>query len=258
MPDTDTEKAKRLGIRSIAPNVVTVLALSAGVTGVKFALDGRWEAAVFAIILAGIFDGIDGSVARMLKAASKFGAELDSLSDVVSFGVAPALVLYMWSLQSLGGVGWIISLGYVVCCALRLARFNSRIDADDEPRRQAGFLTGFPAPMAAGLAMVPLMIEFEWAKVLSDNPELVGVWVAFVSFGMVSSLPTFSLKQLNVRRDHLVPILLMVGLLAASLTAYGWSVLLLVGVWYISTMPFSLYRYSQYKKERAARGGDPV
>ncbi|HXV73311.1 MAG TPA: phosphatidylcholine/phosphatidylserine synthase, partial [Sphingomonadales bacterium] len=153
-----------LGFRFILPSSVTVLALAAGATAIRFALDGRFEAAMAAIVVAGVLDGIDGSIARFLKTPTKFGAELDSLSDVVSFGVAPAVLLYLWALKDLKGGGWILALAFIVCCALRLARFNSRLEDDDEPRRKAGFLTGIPSPVAAGLAILPVMAAAEFGR----------------------------------------------------------------------------------------------
>lgn len=247
------KRPRRVSFRGIAPNVVTMLALAAGMTSIKFALADRWEAAVFAIVLAGIFDGIDGSVARLLKSVSKFGAELDSLSDVVSFGVAPAVLLYLWALQALGGMGWVIALAMVVCCALRLARFNSRLDDEEEPRKQAGFLTGIPAPMGAGLALMPLMLSFETGLDIFRSPTLVGITTALTAFGMVSQLPTFSFRQVIIQREQMVTLLLAVGLLAAALTVYQWSVLLLAGLAYVVSMPLALKQFRAIRKN----GGPP-
>ena len=233
----------RVSIRGIAPNVVTILALIAGVTGVKFALAGFYEKAVAAIILAGILDGLDGTLARLLKSTSRFGAELDSLSDVVSFGVAPALILYLWGLNQLGGIGWVITLTFVVCMALRLARFNSRMDDEDEPRKKAGYLTGFPAPVAAALAFLPLVIGFEFGDMIAIGPEVVGICTALVSMGMVSRLATFSPKSMVIARDKMIPVLLVVGLLAASITVYGWSILLVIAVLYLGSIPWTQWRF---------------
>lgn len=247
---------KRVSLRGIAPNVVTILALSAGMTSLKFALAERWELAVFAILLAGVFDGIDGSIARLLKSASRFGAELDSLSDVVSFGVAPAAIMYLWALRELGGIGWVIALAYVICCALRLARFNSKLDGEDEPRKKAGFLTGIPAPAAAVLALMPIMLGFQTESDLFRSPALVGITTALVSLGMVSRLATFSFKQLIIPRDQMVPLLLFVGLFAAAVTVYQWAVVVTFGIAYLVSFPFSMQKFSRLTKSEGAGRGD--
>src|SRR3546814_10769204 len=147
-----------IGLRQVAPNAVTAMARCFGLTGIRFAIAGEWDKAVAAIIFAGVLDGLDGRIARLLKGESRFGAELDSLSDVIAFGVAPALVIYLWSLQAMPKFGWIIALAHAVCCALRLARFNDNIDSDDQPHKSAGFMTGIPAQQRAGLALAPVYL----------------------------------------------------------------------------------------------------
>ena len=158
-------------VRSLAPNAITVLALCAGMFGVRFAYLEQWESAVTAILIAGVFDGLDGSVARLLKGTTKFGAELDSLSDVISFGVAPALIMYMWVLSDVKGLGWLMSLMFAICMALRLARFNT-VMKDDElgAEVKAGYFTGIPAPASAALALWPMILSFEFGfKFLSET-----------------------------------------------------------------------------------------
>src|SRR5690242_12101900 len=155
---------RRLSDRSVnrmVPNVLTLLALCAGMTAIRFAMNGQFQEATFAIIAAGVFDGLDGRLARLLKVTSPFGAELDSLSDFISFGVAPAAVLYLWTMSQLHSIGWAIVLFYAVCCALRLARFNTQIGAEPAPW-MANFFSGVPAPAGAGLLMLPMFISFEW------------------------------------------------------------------------------------------------
>lgn len=152
--------ATGLPLRTITPNALTALALSSGLTGVRFAIGGDWQMAVVMILAASVLDGVDGRVARMLRGTSRFGAELDSLSDAISFGVAPALILYLWSLTDAPRFGWICALLFAVFCALRLARFNAQIDVTEQPRKAAGFLTGIPAPAAAIGAMLPLYLWF--------------------------------------------------------------------------------------------------
>jgi CDP-diacylglycerol--serine O-phosphatidyltransferase len=228
--------------------VVTILALSAGMTALKFALAERWELAAFSILLAGIFDGIDGSIARLLKSVSRFGAELDSLSDVISFGVAPAVIMYLWALRELGGLGWVIALAYAICMALRLARFNSKLDTEDEPRKKAGFLTGIPAPMAAALVLMPIILGIQTESDFFRSPALVGITTALVSLGMVSRMATFSFKQMIIPRDQMVPLLLLVGLFAAAVTVYQWAVVVTLGVVYVSSFPLSMQKYSRIAK----------
>jgi CDP-diacylglycerol--serine O-phosphatidyltransferase len=188
-----------LTLRALVPNAITSAALCSGLTGIRFAINGDFERAVMAVIIAGILDGIDGRVARMMKAQSRFGAELDSLSDAISFGVAPALILYLWSLQTEPRFGWFAALALAVCCALRLARFNARIDMADQPHKSAGFLTGVPAPVGAGLAMLPLYLWIASGREFR-YPMFVGVWAALIAFLMISNMATLGWTALRPRR----------------------------------------------------------
>src|SRR3712207_4743344 len=163
------------------PNAITALALCMGLTGVSLAIRGEWANALGAIILAGVLDGFDGRIARLLRAQSKFGAELDSLSDSIAFGTAPALILFLWSLQDAPRLGWIAALALAVCCALRLARFNARIDAAEQPHKSAGFNTGVPAPVGAGLAFVPLYLWLVTGNALFQDWRLVLPWTVFIA-----------------------------------------------------------------------------
>ncbi len=241
-------KRKRISVRAVAPSIITILALAAGLTSLKFSLADKWELAVFAIIFAGILDGLDGTLARLLKSASRFGAELDSLADMVNFGVAPAVLIYHWKLEALGGLGWVIALSFAICCALRLARYNSALDAEDEPRRKAGFLTGFPAPVGATLALIPLTIEFEFGAGFFSNSYVVGATTALLALGLVSRLPTFSMKQLIIPREQMVPFLLGVGLLAATITVYGWIVLIGAAALYLALVPVSILKFGRLNR----------
>ncbi|MCK5040831.1 MAG: CDP-diacylglycerol--serine O-phosphatidyltransferase [Sphingomonadales bacterium] len=235
--------ANRISIRGIIPNVVTILALIAGMTAIRFAIEGRFEHAVLAVVLAGVLDGLDGSIARLLKSTSTFGAELDSLSDVISFGVAPAMILYIWWLNNLDGNGWLLSLAFVVSQALRLARFNSQLEVDEEPRKKAGYLTGFPAPVAAALALLPMMVYFEWGVDFRIDKALLAIYIALICFGMVSKIPTFSFKQLVISKNQMVPLLLFVALFATSITVYGWLSIIAIGFLYIMSIPYIMWRY---------------
>ena len=187
--------ARGLSMRAIVPNAITAAALCAGLTGIRFAMAGDFEKSVQAVILAGLLDGIDGRAARLLKAQTRFGAELDSLADSISFGVAPALIIYLWTLHQLPSLGWIAALAFAICCVLRLARFNARLDMLDQPHKQAGFLTGVPAPLGAGLAFLPMYLWIatgipEWA----DYPPR---WWA-IALGAL----TFVLAMWMFRRSH--------------------------------------------------------
>jgi CDP-diacylglycerol--serine O-phosphatidyltransferase len=241
-----------LSINRMVPNVLTLLALCAGMTAMRFAMSGNFIGGVYAIIAAGIFDGLDGRIARLLKSTSSFGAELDSLSDFVSFGVAPAAVLYLWTMSALGGGGWAIVLFFAVCCALRLARFNTQALAEP-PAYAAPFFTGVPAPAGAGLVMVPMFLSFEWGDWLFRSPYLNAVTVSGVALLMVSRVPTVSLKRIRVPHDMVVPTLLAVGVLTAFFTTAPWPTLTLVGVVYVGSIPMTVRAY--YRLRRAAGAG---
>lgn len=240
---------RRLPIRNIVPNIITVLALCAGLTAIRFSLQERWELAVVAIIVAGILDGLDGRLARLLKATSKFGAELDSLSDIVAFGVAPGVMLYTWSLHEAGGLGWIVVLVYGVSCALRLARFNIALEDPDRPAFMANFFTGVPAPGAAGLALLPMLLSFQGFEAVFRLPAVCGPYLVGIGLLMISRLPTYSFKRLRVRRDYVLPVLMLVGLLAAFLVSYPWVLLAAVAVMYLVSIPISARACRRLQRE---------
>ena len=240
-----------LTLRAMAPNAITSAALCAGLTGIRFAIDGEWEKSVLAVILAGVLDGIDGRVARLMKAQSRFGAELDSLADSLSFGTAPAIILFLWSLQDLPRLGWFAALALAVCCALRLARFNARIDTQDQPHKSAGFLTGVPAPVGAGLAFLPLYLWIASGEELFRNPALVGVWVALVAFLMISNLATLSWGSLRPRRTIRLELILLTGLVLAALLTEPWWTLVAICAVYLALVPLGIVRYARIKRQRA-------
>lgn len=240
-------------IRYLIPNMVTLIALCAGITGIRLAFEGHFLWAVAAIILAVFLDAVDGRLARMLKGTSKFGAELDSLADFVNFGVAPALVLYFWSLVSLKPMGWIVCLMLSVACALRLARFNVALDDPNKPAFAANFFTGIPAPAGAAMAMAPLYYGF-WVG--DQNGQqfayLIAPWVCLLAVLMVSRVPTFSGKTVSrVPRDMVVPILGVVALFVACLITYPWATLLVGAVIYAAMIPVSILRYVRLKAAHA-------
>lgn len=244
----------QLPVRTIIPNAITVLALCAGLTAIRFAIEGRYEAAVVAIIIASIFDALDGRIARLLQGSSKFGAELDSLTDFVNFGVAPVVVLYLWSLGDIGGIGWIAVLGFSVCSALRLARFNVALEDPDKPVWTGNYFVGVPAPAAAGLVMLPLYLSFTGVTWMQDVPILIALHAMAIAFLMVSQIPTFSGKRmgLRIRRDMVLPILLLVGMSAAIILSYPWIAFTGLGVIYLASIPVAVLRYRHHKQRTDA------
>jgi len=246
-------KIRELPINSLIPNMLTILALCAGLTSVKFSLEGKWEWAVAAILAAGILDGLDGRMARLLKSSSKFGAELDSLADFVSFGVAPGLVLYLWALDSgLGGIGWIIALVYTVSCCLRLARFNAVLD-DDVPVWEGRYFTGIAAPAGAAIALLFMVVNFYTDAEIFRSGVLNAGWLLFMAFLMASRIPTFSIKRIRVPRKFIVPMLLLVGGLAAVMVSYPWQLLSSAAVIYLGTIPFAIATHRRLAKAESGR-----
>ncbi len=237
-----------LPLRAFAPNAVTALALCFGLTGVRFAIGEEWEKALAAIIFAGVLDGMDGRIARLLRAQSRFGAELDSLSDVIAFGVAPAMVMFLWSLQDAPKFGWTAALALAVCCALRLARFNSRMDADVQPHKAAGFLTGIPAPAGAGLAFVPVYLWLVTGETLFREWYVVMPWVLAIAMLMISAIPTYGWSSIRLRRSWRLFALAGVGLLGAALVTAPWHSLLAICVIYVALLPFGIASYARVRR----------
>jgi CDP-diacylglycerol--serine O-phosphatidyltransferase len=239
------------------PNIMTMFGLCAGLVAIRFAIDARWPQAATFIVVAGVIDGLDGRLARLLKATTRFGAEFDSLADFLSFGVAPALVLYLWSMQTVGPLGFLPCLLFAVCSSLRLARFNASLDVGLEKPKPAyayNFFTGVPAPAGAGCALFPLFgaLAFgEWgwpgfADALR-HPILVGAVLVVVGAMMVSTLPTWSFKNFKVPRAVVLPVLLGVGAFVALLVAEPWAALAAAGIIYLGMLPFSVRSYLALK-----------
>lgn len=245
--------SKGLSMRAVAPNAITAAALCLGLTGIRFAIAGDWERSVMAVILAGMLDGIDGRIARLLKAQSRFGAELDSLADSLSFGVAPALILFMWSLQDLPRLGWFAALAFAICCMLRLARFNAQIDVEDQPHKSAGFLTGVPAPLGAGLAFLPLYLWIASGRPEFRDPIIVGIWIVVIAFLMISNMATLSWTALRPRRAIRIEIIALVGLLGAALLLEPWLTLVAISLVYLVMLPIGVLRYRRVKQQQAAQ-----
>lgn len=241
-------------LRAVVPNAITALALCSGLTAMRFAMSGLWENAIYAVIIAAVLDGMDGRVARMLKGSSRFGAELDSLSDVIAFGVSPAIILYLWSLEHWPRFGWLFALAYAVCMALRLARFNARIDAEEQPMKTAGFLTGVPAPAGAGLMLVPIYLwlasDRSWTW-LTDY-RLVAPWAALCAFLAISSLPTFTWTSFRLRRNVRLEAIVVIALVGGALFTAPWETLTAAALLYLVLIPFSVMSYARIRRQRAA------
>lgn len=241
-----------ISLRAFAPNAVTALALCVGLSGVRFAFLEKWEWAAGAVVLAGILDALDGRVARLLNAESRFGAELDSLSDAIAFGVTPALIMFFWSLQHMPQFGWVLSLTMAVSCALRLARFNAHIDDEDQPHKSAGFLTGIPAPVGAGLAMIPLYLWLITDLELFRHYSIVAPTIVLMAFLMISNTATYSWSSLRLRKNIRLEALMVFALLGVALITNPWITLVAVSTGYVALIPFSIRSYAKVKRQRAA------
>lgn len=245
-------KFRHLPLNTLAPNILTICALCSGLTSIRFAILGQWKFAVAAIAVAALLDTLDGRVARLLKGASRFGAELDSLSDFLCFGVAPAMVLYFWSLHALGNgnPGWLVVLAFSTCTALRLARFNTALEDPDKPVWTGSFFTGIPSPAGAGLALLFMILSLEVESSFLRAPLLNAVWMLAIGGLMVSRVPTYSFKRVRVKREAVLPVLLGVGVLAALLMNEPWYSLAALGFIYLGSIPFS------YRAHERLRQGD--
>jgi CDP-diacylglycerol--serine O-phosphatidyltransferase len=247
---TPRRTVKDLPITRLLPNTLTLFSLCSGLTGIRFSMQGQWEYAVLAIMIAAAFDVLDGRVARMLNIASKFGAELDSLSDAISFGVAPGFIMYEWTLKDASGFGWIAVLIFAVCCALRLARFNTMLDNHNLPLWAKRYFTGVPAPAGASLGLLPLVFVLEFGERIQLPPQVYAVWMLFVGGLMVSRLPTFALKGWRIEPLWVAPLFVGVVALAAGLVTNTWLTYSVAGILYVIALPFSWYSYrSRAKKE---------
>ena len=248
------EEKSGLSLRAMLPNAITAAALCSGLTAIRFAIDENWSFAVLAIFVAGILDGLDGRIARLLNAQSRFGAELDSLADALSFGMAPAIILFLWSLNDLSRFGWFAALAFAICCALRLARFNARLDMDDQPHKSAGFLTGVPAPAGAGLALTPICLWLETGLDLFRDPLFNTIWVAAIGVLFISNMATLSWTAIRPQRDIRIWLIALVALAFAGLLLEPWWTFSTLSAVYLALMPYALLRYGKIKRARAAQG----
>ncbi|SIP92992.1 CDP-diacylglycerol--serine O-phosphatidyltransferase [Rhizobium sp. RU20A] len=233
-------RLREIPIRLIVPNLITVLAICAGLTGVRLAFENRIELAVAMVLLAAFLDGIDGRVARLMKATSKFGAQMDSLADIVNFGVAPALVLYVFILDQARSFGWIAALVFAIAAGLRLARFNVMAERDVKAAWQSEYFVGVPAPAGAMLVLLPVYVGLLGVAPDRTFGILASLYTVFVAFLLVSRLPVWSGKSegSRVRRDLVLPIMLAVVLYVATLMSFTWETMVLTAVGYLCTLPF--------------------
>lgn len=243
---------KDLPLTRLLPNMLTLFSLCSGLTGVRFSLEERWDYAVLAIMFAAIFDVLDGRVARMLSLSSKFGAELDSLSDAISFGVAPGFIMYQWALRDAKGLGWIAVLIFAACCALRLARFNTMLENHEAPLWTKRFFTGVPAPSGAGLGLMPLIFFLEFGEGARLPASLSALWMIIVGGLMISRVPSFALKGWRIEPLWVAPLFVGVVALVAGLITNTWLALSGAGLLYILALPVSWYSYRKRAKEDAS------
>ncbi len=237
--------------RMILPNAVTLIGVCIGLTSIKFAIDGKFVIAIIAILFAGLMDALDGRIARLIKGTSRMGKELDSLGDVISFGVAPALIMYFWNLQFLEKLGWFVCLIYVVCVALRLARFN--ISSEEEPSWEDNFFQGVPSPAGGIIVLLPLIFSFSGLeKLLFDiNYDLlVPIFFIIVSILLISTIPTYSFKKIVIPRSMTKFLLFGIVLFFGALLVYTFKVLAMSSFVYLCLIPISFFHYKKIKKEK--------
>lgn len=240
--------SKNIPAKYLIPNAITLLALGAGLTAIRMAYEQRFELTIFAIIFAAILDGLDGRAARLLKASSKFGAELDSLSDFVNFGVAPALIVYFWALKDFKSLGWIVALTYAICICVRLARFNVETEEENRAPWRKKFFQGTPAPASAALLLMPFYTRFLDIDVVIPSFIILTYTVA-ISLMAASSIPTFSFKSVgSIPRQSVRGGLIVIILVASFVATYTWEAFIFFGFLYLSTIPFSIYKFSKYEK----------
>lgn len=231
----------------VLPNIATMAALCVGMSGIRFALFEQWQLAVVAITIAAILDTVDGRLARILGSVSRFGAQLDSLADFVSFGAAPAIIVYFYSMKAWGGFGWGVCLIFCVCSALRLARFNVQ-SSDAQPAWSLKFFTGIPVPAATLLCLAPLMIEFECNVSWARSPVLNALCLIILGLMMVSRVPTFTFKTARISHRYFIPLMIGVTACVAGLISAPWATLLIIGLGYLLSFPFSIHMHRRLSK----------
>src|ERR1700704_1479204 len=252
--DQKRRRFRPIPVRTLVPNLITLLALCAGLTGIRLAIEARLEWALAAIVFAALLDGIDGRVARMLKGTSRFGAELDSLADFVNFGVAPALILYFWGLHELKSAGWIAALVFAICAALRLARFNVMIEDPNRPAWAGNYFVGVPAPAGAITVLLPIYLQFLGLAHFDFAVPVTFLYTLSIAFLMVSRLPVLSGKRVGKRvsPEMVLPVFVLIVLFFALLISYPWEVLTIGTVLYLMTLPLGWLSYRDAQRKTAA------
>ncbi|WP_429093766.1 CDP-alcohol phosphatidyltransferase family protein [Aminobacter sp. BE322] len=245
-------RIREIPLRLVLPNLITVLAICAGLSGIRLAFEGRFEPAVVMVLVAAFLDGIDGRLARMLKATSKFGAQMDSLADIVNFGVVPALVLYAFLLDRAGSLGWIAALLFTIACGLRLARFNVLDDDLERPAWQAEYFVGVPAPAGAVVVLAPMYLAFLGVEPTRAVAYAGTAFAILIAFLLVSRLPVYSGKKLRIRREYLLPVMLAAVFYVLLLTVYPWQTLTASVAGYLLFLPLSASAYARRAKIEAA------
>jgi len=247
---------RKIPIRVILPNLVTLLALAMGLTAIRYAVEGKFETAVLAVMAAAVLDGLDGRLARALKGTTRFGAELDSLADFVDFGVAPGLLLYFWALHNVSSFGWFATLAFAIAAALRLARFNVMAEEPGKPAWQSGFFVGMPSPAGAVTVLLPLYLHLSVLEVPASK-WLAPIFVVYelgVAFLMASRIPHFSGKRLpKLERDQIIPLLFAAGVALVLLATYPMEMLAALSLCYLASIPFGVRRYNELAREEASK-----
>jgi len=234
--------------RVILPNMLTLIGVCIGLTSIRFALDGRFEFAIVAIILAAIIDGLDGRIARLIKGTSKVGKELDSLTDMISFGVAPAFIMYFWKLNTLGRFGWLVCLIYVICVALRLARFN--VNSGQEPSWRDNFFEGVPSPAGGILVLTPLIFSMTNFEIIPINYDIVvPIFFIVTSLLLISKFPSYSFKKIVIQRKTTIFLLFGIVLFFGLLLIYPFNVIAISAIIYLAMLPISFFHYQKLKKQ---------
>lgn len=238
---------RSVSIYWLLPNILTVGGFVSGLTALRFAMEGRWAGVIVLISVAAVFDALDGRTARRFKTSSAFGAALDSLSDLVVFGVVPALCLYIWALQGAGTIAWAATLFFAVTIALRLARFDSELP--DPPEYAVNYFTGIPAPAAGFLVMLPVVMDLQFQLSVTKDPVLISIWLVLIGAGAVSSLPTFAGKRVKFPIESVLPVLAVIGLLGAAIVTEPWMTYLVVSLIYVVSIPLSIFRFLRERRQ---------
>ena len=240
--------ADRKNARMLLPNMLTLFGVCIGLTSIRFALDGKFEYAIIAIIFAALIDGLDGRIARLIKGTSKVGKELDSLTDMISFGVAPAFIMYFWKLNELGKFGWLLSLIYVICVALRLARFN--INSNQQPSWRDNFFEGVPSPAGGILVLTPLIYSLSSLSFFQINYNIiVPIFFVTTSFLLISKFPSYSFKKIVIQRKATIFLLFGIVLFFGLLLIYTFNIIAISSLIYLSLLPISFFHYQKFKKQ---------